>query len=239
MYHDSVCKKGVESMAKERLLFVIEGLDGCGKSTQLPLVSDALNARGISNRSISYPDYESESSALVRLYLKGAFGGSADDVNAYAASSFYAVDRYASYMQYWKQDYENGTAILAGRYVSSNAIYQMTKLPCSAWDDYLAWLADYEYEKLALPRPDAVVFLDMPLTLSQKLLLQRYEGEDNRRDIHERDLEYLAKCREAAMYAARKCGWHILPCADENGLLPREVMTWRIADMLMQIAHKV
>lgn len=224
-------------MAKEKLLFVMEGLDGCGKSTQLPLVSDALAARGVPNRPISYPDYESESSALVRLYLQGAFGGSADDVNAFAASSFYAVDRYASYMQYWKQDYENGKAILAGRYVSSNAIYQMTKLPREAWDAYLAWLADYEYDKLGLPRPDAVVFLDMPLALSQKLLMQRYEGENDRRDIHERDLAYLANCHEAAMYAAEKMGWHILPCADENGLLPREVMTWRIADLLMQIAQ--
>ncbi len=225
-------------MAKENLLFVIEGLDGCGKSTQLPLVSDALSKRSIPNRSISYPDYTSESSALVRLYLQGEFGDSADAVNAYAASSFYAVDRYASYMQYWKHDYENGTAILAGRYVSSNAIYQMTKLPREAWDDYLAWLADYEYDKLGLPRPDAVIFLDMPLALSQQLLMQRYEGESDRKDIHERDLTYLAKCHEAAMYAAEKMGWHILPCADENGLLPREVMTWRIADLLVRIANE-
>ncbi len=225
-------------MAKENLLFVIEGLDGCGKSTQLPLVSDALNHRGIPNKSISYPDYASESSALVRLYLEGKFGESPDAVNAYAASSFYAVDRYASYMQYWKKDYEQGTAILAGRYVTSNAIYQMTKLPRAAWDDYLAWLADYEYDKLGLPRPDAVIFLDMPLTLSQQLLMQRYEGESKRKDIHERDLAYLASCREAALYAAEKMGWYILPCADENGLLPREVMTWRITDLLKRAADE-
>ncbi len=226
-------------MAKKNLLFVIEGLDGCGKSTQLPLVSDALGARGIANKAISYPDYESESSALVKLYLNGAFGSAADDVNAYAASSFYAVDRYASYMQHWKTDYENGTAILAGRYVSSNAIYQMTKLPRTEWDAYLAWLADYEYDKLGLPRPDAVIFLDMPLALSQQLLMQRYEGESDRKDIHERDLAFLAKCHEAAMYAAETMGWHILPCADENALLPKEVMTWRIADLLMRIANEV
>lgn len=219
-------------MAEQGLLFVIEGLDGCGKSTQLPLVSDALKARGLQNRAISYPDYESESSALVRLYLSGAFGDAATDVNPYAASGFYAVDRYASYKQFWQHDFENGVSILAGRYVSSNAIYQMTKLPREEWDAFLTWLADHEYNKLGLPRPNAVVFLDMPLALSQKLLLQRYEGHDDRKDIHERDLDFLAKCREAALYAAQREGWHILPCADENGLLPKEVMTWRITELL-------
>lgn len=222
-------------MAQKGSLFVIEGLDGCGKSTQLPLVSCALEGRGLPNRAISYPDYDNPSSALVRLYLSGAFGDAANDVNPYAASSFYAVDRFASYRQFWQKDYENGTSILAGRYVSSNAIYQMTKLPKVQWDDYLQWLADYEYNKLGLPRPDRIVFLDMPLEMSQKLLLERYQGEEWQKDIHERDLAFLAACREAALFAAEREGWAILPCADENGLLPREVMTWRIADILCGI----
>lgn len=219
-------------MAQNGLLFVIEGLDGCGKSTQLPLVSQALAQRGIQNRAISYPDYDNPSSALVKLYLSGAFGDAADAVNAYAASSFYAVDRFASFRQYWQEDYQNGMAILAGRYVSSNAIYQMTKLPKAQWDDYLAWLSDYEYNKLGLPRPDRVVFLDMPLEMSQRLLLERYRGEEQKKDIHERDLAFLAVCREAALYAAEREGWTILPCADENGLLPREIMTEQIAGAL-------
>lgn len=219
-------------MAHNSLLFVIEGLDGCGKSTQLPMVSQALAQRGIQNRAISYPDYDNPSSALVKLYLSGAFGDAADAVNAYAASSFYAVDRFASFRQYWQEDYQNGTAILAGRYVSSNAIYQMTKLPKAQWDDYLAWLSDYEYNKLGLPRPDRVVFLDMPLEMSQRLLLERYRGEEKQKDIHERDLAFLAACREAALYAAEREGWIILPCADENGLLPREIMTEQIVGAL-------
>lgn len=222
-------------MARKGSLFVIEGLDGCGKSTQLPLVSGALEGRGVPNCAISYPDYENPSSALVRLYLSGAFGDAAKDVNPYAASSFYAVDRYASYRQFWQSDYENGMSILAGRYVSSNAIYQMTKLPKEQWDAYLQWLNDYEYDKLGLPRPDGVVFLDMPLEMSQRLLLERYQGEEQQKDIHERDLSFLAACREAALFAAEKEGWVILPCADEKGLLPREVMTWRIADALYRI----
>lgn len=225
-------KKGELSMQKQGKVFVIEGLDGCGKSTQLPLVSEALAQRGIRNRAISYPNYDDPSSALVKLYLSGAFGSAADGVNPYAASSFYAVDRFASFCQYWQQDYETGMTILAGRYVTSNAIYQMNKLPKSEWDAYLAWLAEYEYGKLQLPRPNRVVFLDMPLELSQRLLLERYHGIEQQKDIHERDLTFLAACREAALFAAERLGWVILPCADANGLLPREDMTQRITDVL-------
>ncbi len=225
-------KKGKLSMQHRGKVFVIEGLDGCGKSTQLPLVSEALAQRGIRNRAISYPNYDDPSSALVQLYLSGAFGSAADAVNPYAASSFYAVDRFASFCQYWQQDYETGMAILAGRYVTSNAIYQMNKLPKSEWDGYLQWLSEYEYDKLKLPRPDRVVFLDMPLELSQRLLMERYHGMEQKKDIHERDLTFLAACREAALFAAQRQGWVILPCADAHGLLPREDMTLHIVDAL-------
>ena len=201
-------------------LMVIDGLDGCGKSTQLQLLDDALQAEGITYRQISFPDYEQPSSALVKMYLGGELGGSADAVNAYAASSFYAVDRYASYTRYWKEDYAAGVPIVAARYTTSNAIHQMTKCTPDAWDGFLAWLEDYEYSKLALPRPDRVVFLDMPIEVSQKLLEKRYDGDVEKKDIHERDIHYLQDCRRAALYAADKLGWTVIPCSYEGEPLP-------------------
>ena len=201
-------------------LMVIDGLDGCGKSTQLELLDAALRQRGTRYRQISFPDYEQASSALVKMYLGGELGGSPAAVNAYAASSFYAVDRYASYKCFWQNDYEAGIPIVAARYTTSNAIHQMTKCPESEWDSFLSWLEDYEYHKLGLPRPDQVVFLDMPLEVSQKLLEKRYDGDVTKKDIHERDTAYLQSCRRAALYAAEKLGWTVLSCSRDGQPLP-------------------
>lgn len=205
-------------------LMVIDGLDGCGKSTQLNLLDEYLHHKGTAYKQISFPDYEQPSSALVKMYLGGELGGSAAAVNAYAASSFYAVDRYASYTRFWRADYESDTPIVAARYVTSNAIHQMTKLPQEEWDAFLDWLEDYEYNKLGLPKPNAVVFLDMPIEVSQRLMEQRYNGDNEKKDIHERDLTYLYRCREAALYAAEKKGWRVLPCSDGKSPLPIETI---------------
>ncbi len=210
-------------------LMVIDGLDGCGKSTQLALLDGYLQTLGICYRQISFPDYEQPSSALVKMYLGGELGGSVASVNAYAASSFYAVDRYASYKRFWQSDYEAGTPVVAARYVTSNAIHQMTKLPTAEWDAYLDWLEDYEYSKLELPRPDRVIFLDMPLEVSQNLLRGRYHGDETKKDIHERDLTYLARCREAALYAADRNGWKIIACSDNEDPLPPKTIHQQIA----------
>ncbi len=205
-------------------LMVIDGLDGCGKSTQLSLLDEYLCTRGTAYKQISFPDYDQPSSALVKMYLGGELGGSAAAVNAYAASSFYAVDRYASYTRFWREDYENGTPIVAARYVTSNAIHQMTKLPQEEWGTFLEWLEDYEYTKLGLPKPDAVVFLDMPIEVSQRLMEQRYDGDNEKKDIHERVLSYLYRCREAALYAAEKKGWQVLACSDGEAPRPIDVI---------------
>ncbi|MGN0172166.1 MAG: dTMP kinase [Acutalibacteraceae bacterium] len=202
-------------------LIVLDGLDGSGKSTQLAAVDAWLNKEGIAHRQISFPDYEQPSSALVRQYLAGEFGGTPDAVNAYAASSFYAVDRYASFKRFWQEAYESGELIIAARYTTSNAIHQMSKLPREEWNAYLAWLADYEYRLLALPCPNEVLFLDMPPLVSQKLMSGRYEGDESKKDIHERDRAYLNRCREAALYAASHDGWRVIPCA--HGETPRAV----------------
>jgi dTMP kinase len=203
-------------MEKTGKLIVLEGLDGSGKSTQTELLFERLLKSGANIRQISFPDYSEKSSELVKMYLNGEFSHDPADVNAYAASTFYAADRYASFMRFWKKDYLAGVNILAARYATSNCIYQMTKLCRGDWRDYIAWLEDFEYEKLGLPRPDSVVFLDMPIEISQRLLSGRYGSDETKKDIHESNVEYLHKCREAALFAAERCGWTVLGCS-ENG----------------------
>ena len=209
-------------------LIVIEGLDGCGKSTQLELLPQSLAELGVECQTVSFPNYDSDSSALVKMYLSGEFGSKPGDVNAYAASTFYAVDRYASYKKFWEQEYQQDLPIIAARYTTSNAIHQMAKLPKSEWDNYLEWMEHYEYVLLGLPRPDAVIFLDMPLDIAQKLMSHRYEGDESKKDIHERDLQYLRQCRESALYAAQKCGWQVVTCGAGDAPLPPEVITEKL-----------
>ncbi|MCC8192970.1 MAG: deoxynucleoside kinase [Ruminococcus sp.] len=213
-------------------LVVIEGLDGSGKSTQFEIVDKLLSERNISHKSISFPDYDNPSSALVKMYLSGDFSKNAADVNAFAAASFYAVDRYASYKLYWEKAYKSGDLILASRYVTSNAIYQMVKCEKSEWDSFLDWLFDYEYERLGLPRPDSVIFLDMPISVSQKLLSARYDGDENKKDIHEVDVEFLKRCREAALYTAEKFNWSIIQCSDGENPFPKEKITSEIMKII-------
>jgi dTMP kinase len=209
-------------------LIVIDGLDGSGKSTQTARVFERLKRLHERVLLISYPDYAEESSALVRMYLNGEFSDNPADVNAYAASSFYAVDRYASYMKNWKRYYEEGYLILATRYVSSNAIHQMVKLPRENWPEYLTWLDDFEYGKLELPRPDTVIFLDMPRAVAERLIDRRGEP----RDIHERNTAYLRNCEETAHFAAQAQGWRIVPCAEGENPRDMEEITGEILRLI-------
>lgn len=197
-------------------LIVIEGLDGCGKSTQLELLPKNLLEKGIESKSVSFPDYDSDSSALVKMYLSGAFGKKPGDVNAYAASLFYAVDRFASYKTNWGEFYNQDGVIVSGRYTTSNAVHQTSKMDECYWKDFLDWLYELEYNKVGIPKPDKVIFLDMPVEVSQKLLSGRYKGDEAKKDIHESDTEYLDKCRKAAMFTAQYSGWTIIPCAKDG-----------------------
>lgn len=203
-------------------LVVLEGLDGSGKSTQTAMLRKSLEQQGIPARQVKLPDYDSPSSSLVKMYLNGSFGTDPACVNAYAASSFYAVDRYANFHTKWESEYEQGTLILADRYTTSNASYQMTKLDASEWDSYLSWLTDFEYNKLGLPEPSLVIFLDMPIAVSQSLLEKRYDGDAGQKDVHERNTRYLNACRKAALYAADKWGWKIIPCAADGKARPAD-----------------
>lgn len=212
-------------MTKGKII-VLEGLDGCGKSTQLDILYKCM-AVVKKTRLISFPNYESSTGRVVSDYLSGKIpcDGKA---GAYAASGFYASDRYASYVTDWKNDYDSGAVIVSGRYTTSNAIYQMTKLPREDWDAYLKWLSDYEYTRLGLPEPDRVVFLDMPVEVSQKLLSARYNGDESKKDIHESSVAFLKNCRESALYTAERWGWRIIPCSDGQSPLSIEEISRRI-----------
>ncbi len=197
-------------------IIVIEGLDASGKDTQSMLLKDRLKKEGYETYKLDLPYYSDPSSTLVKMYLGGEMGDKPSDVNAYAASTFYAVDRYASFKKHWKKEYDSHKIIIANRYTTSNASHQMTKLPESQWDNYLQWLFHFEYEQMEIPKPDCVIFLNMPVDISQKLLMKRYEGDKNKKDVHERDVEYLKNCHKAAMYASNKLNWNVILCG-ENG----------------------
>ena len=193
-------------------LIIFEGLDGSGKGTQAALTAQKLRQRGVTLRQVTFPDYDSESSALVKMYLSGRFGQKPDDVNAYAASSFYAVDRFASYKTDWGAFYREGGLVLSDRYTTSNAVHQCAKLPPAQWDGFLNWLFDFEYKKIGIPEPDLVLYLAVDPEVSQKLLENRYHGDESKKDIQEKDREYMARSRAAAEYCARTLGWQRIEC---------------------------
>lgn len=197
-------------------IIVIEGLDGSGKATQTDLLYKKLLEQGKNVKKLTFPCYDSESSALVRMYLGGELGSNPDSVNPYQASAFYAVDRVASFLKDWKADYENGTIFLCDRYSTSNAIYQLSKLQENEYEDFLNWLNDFEHNKLGIPRADYVVYLDMPTEVSQKLMSRRYKGDEDKKDIHEKNEDFLKKCRMASSYCAKTLNWDVVLCA-ENG----------------------
>ena len=213
-------------------LIVIEGLDGSGKSTQLQLLRERMTGEV---RFVKFPDYDSDSSALVKMYLSGQFGTDPNKVNAYAASAFYAVDRFASYRTSWGDDYDRGGVILCDRYATSNAVHQASKLEGEERDSYLDWLYDFEFNKLGIPKPDAVIFLDMPVDVSQRLMTGRYQGDEGKKDIHERDVAYLEHCRKAALYAADRLGWSVVSCAPDGAVRSREDIAKEIYSIVSKI----
>lgn len=215
-------------------LFVIEGLDGSGKGTQTKALYEALKAEGKPVRRITFPNYESDSSALVKMYLRGEFGAKPGDVNAYAASSFYAVDRYAGYKADWGTFYHNGGILIADRYTTSNAVHQCSKLPKEEWDTYLDWLFHYEFELLGLPAPDAVIYLAVDPAISQNLMTGRYQGDESKKDIHEKDLAYLDASRRAAEYCADRLGWHTVACAKDGRMRSIEDIHAQVLELIRQ-----
>lgn len=198
-------------------LIVFEGTDGSGKSTQFRRLCGRLEQEGVPFQRLIFPQYQEESSALIRMYLGGEFGSHPSDVNAYAASTFYAVDRYASWKKVWGEYYRNGGLILADRYTTSNAVHQASKLPEAEREEFFRWLSDLEYDKLGLPRPDLVFYMDMPTERAVELLRARENATHTQADIHEVDTDYLRLCRGAALSAAGFYGWNRISCVDGAG----------------------
>lgn len=192
-------------------LVVLEGVDASGKTTQYELLQQRLQAEGIPFMPITFPCYDSPSSAPVRMYLEGELGRSPTDVNAYAASALYAVDRFVSYKTTWGAFYEAGGLVLAARYTTSNAVHQAVKLPIEEREAYFSWLYDFEFTSMGLPRPDEVLFLDVPPAISLRLLAERRDST-GQRDIHEEDPAYLTRCYDAAVDAADYYGWRRVQC---------------------------
>ncbi len=199
-------------------LIVFEGTDGTGKSTQFSLLTKELDKSGLPFKRLQFPQYTEPSSALIRMYLNGEFGEDPDAVNAYAASTFYAVDRYASYKKVWQEYYDNGGLLLSDRYTTSNAVHQGSKMAEGEREEFFGWLADLEYCRMGLPKPDLVILLDMPIELSEQLMRKREHDTNTHADIHEKDQEYLMRCREAARQAAAFYGWTVISCAKDGQL---------------------
>lgn len=220
---------------------MIDGLAGSGKTTQSKILCDDLIAQGKNARIISSSTSVGASSDLVRMYLSGQFGSSPDDVNAYAAATFFSVDRYASYMRVWKKFYEQPDAVtISTLYTTSNAVHQLAKLQREEWDGYLTWLYDFEFNKLGVPRPDLVIYLEMKPEISFELVRQRAQATGRTLDIHETSLEYFQRCNKAALYAADKLGWKRICCYEGKNPLPEDEIESRIAEqavMLLDISN--
>ena len=197
-------------------LIVIEGTDGSGKSTQFRLLTERVAREGREFRKLVFPQYKEESSALIRMYLGGEFGDKPSDVNAYAASAFYAVDRYASYKKVWGAWYEGGGLVLSDRYTTSNAVHQASKEPVEKQEEYLVWLYEFEYDRLGLPKPDLVIYLDVPTAYTEQLMRSREAATGTHADIHEKDLAYLATCRETGRRAAQFYRWTVIDCVRDG-----------------------
>ena len=197
-------------------LIVIEGTDGSGKSTQFKHLTQRLEQEGKAFKKLVFPQYSEPSSALIRMYLGGEFGSSPSDVSAYAASAFYAVDRYASYKKVWGDWYEQGGLVVSDRYATSNAVHQASKEPEEKRSEYLRWLYEFEYDRLGLPCPDLVIYLDVPTDFTEKMMRRREADTNTQADIHEQDLQYLATCRRTGRDAAAFYGWTVIDCVRDG-----------------------
>lgn len=208
-------------MKKGKLIIIESGTDGSGKATQAQKLYEKLILENINVKKITFPNYDSPACMPVKMYLNGEFGKDPKDVNAYVASTFYAIDRFASYKKEWEEFYNNGGIILSDRYTTSNMVHQAVKMnnPIER-DQYLNWLYDLEFSKYGLPEPDCVIFLDLPPEISEKLRedrLNKFTGNKGK-DIHESNIEYLQNCYINSLEIAKKFNWEIVKCSQESSL---------------------
>ena len=208
-------------MAQGKLI-VLEGIDGSGKSTQFKRLCARLEAENVPFHRVIFPRYGEPSSALLTMYLNGVFGKNPRDVNAYAASTFYGVDRFASFRMDWGEYYKGGGLILSDRYTTSNAVHQGAKVPEPELGAFLDWLYDFEFRILELPRPDLVLYMDIDLASAERQMRARESETRTAADIHEADLDYLRRCLWAGGAAADRFGWRRIPCVEGGKMRPVE-----------------
>ena len=222
-------------------LFVIEGTDGSGKQTQFDLLKERFDADKIKYKTVSFPNYDSPSSALVKMYLSGEFGENAKDVNAYIASTFYAADRYATFQKEYKSFYDAGGIILADRYTTANMIHQAGKIPNKAErKKFLEWLFDFEFNLYGLPIPDKVFFLNMPPEFARELMKNRKNKftQSDEKDIHERDAKHLLEAYNAACDLVSEYKWKEIKCVKDNKIRTREDIHSEIYETVYSEIHK-
>ncbi|MEE0248375.1 MULTISPECIES: dTMP kinase [Peptostreptococcales] len=220
-----------------KLIIIESGSDASGKATQSEELLKKLTADGYNVRKVEYPNYKSESSTLVKMYLRGDFGKNADDVDAYIASTFFTADRYASFKTEWEEFYRSGGIVIADRYTTSNMVHQASKMEIEERDKYLDWLEDYEYNLFKIPRPDEVIFLNVPVDYSIKLMENRknkFTGEDEK-DIHESDKNYLKKTYNNSLYIADKYNWKRVECVENEQLRTIEDISNEIYEIVKNI----
>ena len=222
---------------KGKLIIIESGSDASGKATQSEELLKKLTADGYNVRKVEYPNYKSESSTLVKMYLRGDFGKHADDVDAYIASTFFTADRYASFKTEWEEFYRSGGIVIADRYTTSNMVHQASKMEIEERDKYLDWLEDYEYNLFKIPRPDEVIFLNVPVDYSIKLMENRknkFTGEEEK-DIHESDKNYLRKTYNNSLYIADKYNWKRVECVENEQLRTIEDISNEIYEIVKNI----
>ena len=206
---------------KGKLIIIESGSDASGKATQTEKLYNRLLQDDYRVRKISFPNYDSDSSALIKMYLSGDFGKNPEDVSPYVASTFYAVDRFASFKTDWGQAYNDGAIILADRYTTSNMVHQAAKIKeRGEKDSFLEWLLDFEFNIFKLPEPDCVLFLDMPPEYSKMLMegrANKFTGEQ-KKDIHEINEGYLTESYNNSLYIAKKYGWIMIDCVKDGVL---------------------
>lgn len=204
---------------KGKLIIIESGTDGSGKATQTLELYNSLIKEYTNVKKITFPNYDSPACQPVKMYLNGEFGTDPTKVNPYAASTFYAIDRYASYMKEWGEFYNNGGIIISDRYVSSNMVHQATKMNNKEErEKYLDWLYDLEFNKFELPKPDCIIFLDLKPEISEKLRenrMNKITGESEK-DIHENNIEYMNMCYKNSIEIANKYNWNIVRCYEDN-----------------------
>ena len=220
-----------------KLIIIESGSDASGKATQSEELLKKLTADGYNVRKVEYPNYKSESSTLVKMYLRGDFGKHVDDVDAYIASTFFTADRYASFKTEWEEFYRSGGIVIADRYTTSNMVHQASKMEIEERDKYLDWLEDYEYNLFKIPRPDEVIFLNVPVDYSIKLMENRknkFTGEEEK-DIHESDKNYLRKTYNNSLYIADKYNWKRVECVENEQLRTIEDISNEIYEIVKNI----